>query len=471
MIAINSTDKMAGKRKMSFSVDKKKTLKITKIVCVVAAVLAVAAISLAVRDYIVLNEKSSALTQLSLYNVQNLRANALTKDSMQGISDIKDLITLQQDALSEKNASITYFAKLQTPYEQFLNYILFPSMNIWKDRYNNTINTAIIGQQYLSKNPYMDNNLISHWTDFFRHIGRNTQYNEINDISIGRLQENTNGSFTLPIDVSFSSSNKRSFLMLVDKLSITSNRGNISLINEFMYNLWDEVKKDMNLEATGNAETTLDERIGKGMYEWLNGTGNTRFVTEEEVDRAVMQTVGCTDTNQNFCYFKFREKFRSIPLLAYTLGFPANNSADQLKGFILSLPPVISVKQFSFEKKARAIGGAGEQYAGHIQIEVFGKAISQKELDEISAAIGKQCFVSRNPMTPKNAIQYLQDNTKQFGSIAKLSNEKSKDLSDLSVLFNTIDKEYGTLPRYKQVVKLFEMYRMLDDSGLCGAKQ
>lgn len=455
---------------MSFSIDKRKALKIAKIVCAIAGVVAMVFISLAVRDYILLNQKSSTLTQLSRYNIQTLRTNALTKDSIQSISDIKDLITLQQDAQTEKETSINYFAKLQTPYENFLQYILFPSMNIWKDRYSNSIDTTIIGQEYLDKNPYMDNNLISHWTDFFRDIGKNTQYNEINDISIGKLQENLNGSFTLPIDVSFSSSNKRSFLMLVDKLSITSNRGNISLINEFMYNLWDEIKKDMQTEVTGNEDKTLDQAIGKGMYEWLNGTGNVHFVTEDEVDRAVMQTVGCTDTNRDFCYFKFREKFRSIPLLAYNLGFPANNNADQLRAFLLYLPPVISVKQFSFEKKTGSLGG-GQQYAGHIQIEVFGRAISQPELDEISDSIGKQCFVSRNPLTPKSAIQYLQDNTKQFGSIAKLSNEKSKDLSDLSSLFTSISTQYPSLPRYKQVVKLFEMYRMLDDSGLCGAKQ
>lgn len=89
------------------------------------------------------------------------------------------------------------------------------------------------------------------------------------------------------------------------------------------------------------------------------------------------------------------------------------------------------MKQFSFEKKASSLGNA-DQYVGHIQIDVFGRAISQPELDEISIAIGKQCFPARTAMTSQNAIQYLQDNTKQFGSIAKLSNEKSKDLADLA---------------------------------------
>ncbi len=93
------------------------------------------------------------------------------------------------------------------------------------------------------------------------------------------------------------------------------------------------------------------------------------------------------------------------------------------------------------------------------------------ELDEISTALGKQCFVKEKPMNPDNAIQYLQDNTKQFGSIATFSNEKSKDLTDLSVLFKSIKDEYMKLPKYKKAVRLFELYRMLDDAGLCGVKQ
>lgn len=365
---------------------------------VIAGLLAVLYLGLAVKGYIELNKKSSELTALSHYNIQSLKTNNVTKDAVQNATDIKDLITMHQEAVSEKEMSAQYFEKLQKPYTYFLQYLLFPSMNIWKDSYSDKIDTNIIGQDYLSKNPYIDNNLISHWTDFFRDIGRNTQYNEINDINIGNIAENLNGSFTLPINVSFSSSNKRSFLMLVDKLSITSNRGNISLINEFLYNLWEQLKQDQANILTGSEN--LDQEIGKRLYAWVYNAGsgdNALFVSESTVDKAVMQTVGCTDTNKDFCYFKFREKFRSIPLLAYSLGFPSNNNGGLLRSFLQYLPPVINVKQFSFEKKSGALG-TPDQYVGKIQIDVFGRAISQKELDEIAAALGKQCFVNDKPM-------------------------------------------------------------------------
>ena len=237
-----NTEATPAKKKFSFTMKKATALKLARTIAVLVGLLAVILIGLGVSEFLVLNKKSNTLTALSNYNIQTIRTNPLTKDYVQNATDIKDIIAVHQEALSEKEISVQYFDKLQKPYTYFLQYILFPSMNIWKDSYSDKIDTTIVGQEYLQRNPYMDNNLISHWTDFFRDIGRNTQYNEINDISIGQLTENENGSFTLPIDVSFSSSNKRSFLMLVDKLSITSNRGNISLINEFMYNLWDQLK-------------------------------------------------------------------------------------------------------------------------------------------------------------------------------------------------------------------------------------
>jgi hypothetical protein len=49
--------------------------------------------------------------------------------------------------------------------------------------------------------------------------------------------------FYLPITVSFSSPNKRSFLLLVNKLSMTSNTSNISLLNEFFFYLLMNIKE------------------------------------------------------------------------------------------------------------------------------------------------------------------------------------------------------------------------------------
>jgi hypothetical protein len=52
----------------------------------------------------------------------------------------------------------------------------------------------------------------------------------------------------MPITVSFVANSKRAFLLLADKLSMTSNKENISLINEFFYYLRGEIKKDKQKE-------------------------------------------------------------------------------------------------------------------------------------------------------------------------------------------------------------------------------
>jgi hypothetical protein len=67
-------------------------------------------------------------------------------------------------------------------------------------------------------------------------------------MNIGDLTEDATGYFSMPITVSFTANSKRAFLLLVDKLSITSNKENISLIDEFFYYLRDEIKKDKSKE-------------------------------------------------------------------------------------------------------------------------------------------------------------------------------------------------------------------------------
>jgi hypothetical protein len=57
--------------------------------------------------------------------------------------------------------------------------------------------------------------------------------------------------FYTPITISFSSPNKRSFLLLVNKLSTTSNQNNISLLNEFFYYLLESIR-DLKSEIIDN---------------------------------------------------------------------------------------------------------------------------------------------------------------------------------------------------------------------------
>ena len=56
-----------------------------------------------------------------------------------------------------------------------------------------------------------------------------------------KLIDNPNYFYT-PITITFTSPNKRSFLLLVNKLSMTSNTNNIALLNEFFHHLLESIK-------------------------------------------------------------------------------------------------------------------------------------------------------------------------------------------------------------------------------------
>jgi hypothetical protein len=57
------------------------------------------------------------------------------------------------------------------------------------------------------------------------------------------MEENPEYFYT-PITIEFSSPNKRSFLLFVNKLSTTSNQNNISLLNEFFFYLLKAIRDE-----------------------------------------------------------------------------------------------------------------------------------------------------------------------------------------------------------------------------------
>lgn len=82
-------------------------------------------------------------------------------------------------------------------------------------------------------------------------------------MKIGDFVEDEAGFFNMPITVSFVANSKRAFLLLVDKLSMTSNKEKISLINEFFYYLRNEIKKGKENEIKA-LEDTYATTFGSG---------------------------------------------------------------------------------------------------------------------------------------------------------------------------------------------------------------
>jgi hypothetical protein len=195
-----------------------------------------------------LKQKIPQLQNLASYDIRVLQSNEMTQSIMGNMNTLNDLIeentTTQTDIASYKQ----HLDALQVPYAYFLQYVYLPSLNIWENPFTHQIDPNIIGLEYLQKNPYNDITLLQRRSDFFKNVGDNNESNDISDINIGNIVENQSGYFTMPITVSFIANSKRAFLLLVDKLSMTSNRENVALINEFFYYLRQEIKKEKTSE-------------------------------------------------------------------------------------------------------------------------------------------------------------------------------------------------------------------------------
>jgi hypothetical protein len=80
------------------------------------------------------------------------------------------------------------------------------------------------------------------------------------------VEDKENDLFYIPMTIKFVANSKRSFLLLVENLSITSNQKNISLINEFIYNLRQKIKEEKSdiineLQSQYEKETNQDTII------------------------------------------------------------------------------------------------------------------------------------------------------------------------------------------------------------------
>ena len=102
---------------------------------------------------------------------------------------------------------------------------------------------------------------------------------------------------------------------------------NLSLINEFIFHVWNNIKEEKSVLLT-NAQEQLkdalpyvaqdqDRLIGYLLYEWVMKGGDNVLVSNAIMTKAVRQTAGCIDESQSQCNYLFRQKMRNVPYLAY----------------------------------------------------------------------------------------------------------------------------------------------------------
>lgn len=377
---------------------------------------------------------------------------------------IQDAIVWLNEATDTVDRYYAYLNSLQAPYTTMLQHILLPSLFIWKDPYTGELDTSIVGRKFIEENPFADTALIQYWSDFFRNVGDGTDYIVIKDMKLWNMEEWVE-QFTIPVTVSFVAPTKRAFLLLVDKISLTSQEATISLINQFFYHLRAAIKQDPSITEKA-WEQGEDAYIGQYLYQWAFSDGPNSLVTTGVLFQAVQDTAQCQLLNTQTCLYTFRNTYRSIPQLAYGIGLDINTQSIQaLRRFIQELPPLITIADFNFQKTpVRA--GAQPQYEWSVVIHMHGRSVKNDDVDQVAFTLWNQCLGSNVFLSPQTALETIDAYLRRV-SDSQLAQQQSTQLLQLRRIVDENQTQFTTLTNYNKVIKLFELEKMLSDAGIC----
>ena len=430
------------------------------------------------------------LKELNQYNLSEFQSSdAMNEDRDHLPSTIDEMIAVYNSSKNNKERLEWELYFKTSVYNEFLRNFLLPSLNIWKDPYTKKIDIDILGRRYLDMNPYQDISLLSQWSSIIRDSWKDVWWiNEVTDMRIWDIQEEKEEwYFKIPITVSFKSNSKRAFLLLVDKLSLTSNVNNLWLLNDFTYYLFnsirekksDEIKKlieEYGIEKPDNQDEKYFNNvvISRYLYNWIfwPDTEECRLIDDDVIDNAVRQSIICWTDTSSICYFRFRDKYRNIPELAYSIGLlKVSNKPLVLKRFFADIPPLIAIESFTFDKQMNDSLSISNnvEYIWDINFSIYGRGLSQEEMDEITKTLAAECFGSwtENDLSIDKVLEPVQTSIEQIGELGQNSVDKMSQLIELRSILNEDKKEFKNMSPYNQMIRKFEYYRMLKNVNLC----
>jgi hypothetical protein len=422
-----------------------------------------------------MNQKSSGLELMNSYSFPELSSNERVKDQYTFRKKLSDMVTFDWDIKNQIKETKEHRMRLSLPYDNLLHFLYIPSLNIWKNPFTNEVDTNLIGEKFLKNNPYSDISLIQQWTDFFKDMWTD-QYNLITDISLESMKKEDNWFVSIPLTVQFETPDRRSFLLLLNKLSMTSYAENVSLINEFMFYLRENIKNEQadtiqQLISSKSIPSSLswsDQIIGYVFFQWItNGTPNN-LLTQDIINKTITKVAWCTTEDQEKCLYMFREKYRSLPYLAYSVGRSNVNSVKWLQQFLQKLPPIISLENLSFDRKTKKGKiSVDEWYKWSISIKVYAMDVLSNEVDDIADKLWWLCFVDKSRMSSSQAITILTKLIDQLWKQYSINEKRARQLRQMVDYITTIQSDYDTLPNYKKVIRLFEIYRTVKEWNAC----
>ncbi len=234
---------------------------------------------------------------------------------------------------------------------------------------------------------------------------------------------------------------------------------------EFSKSLWDMSEEELS--------TYRDRVIGYNLYHWINGDSISekmgQLIDNFVIEKAIKESASCTELNQK-CLYNFREKYRNLPYLAYRIWLENQwNRTSWLLEFLQDLPPAIAITSFGFEKYSNSsfLNNKEEEYKWKITFNAYGRNILDSELDEASSMLWKLCFWSNSDqkISPDTASEYVDKAIVLLWWNREYSNVSS--LLELQSLFASIQESYGGMSNYDKMIKLFEIWRMMNDANLC----
>lgn len=423
------------------------------------------------------NKETTNIEKLEKYNIQQLEDNPNTNNVVSSATTISDLLKINANIQKETQRYEDHKAELQSSYTNFLQYLLVPGLNIRKAPYTDSIDTNLIGSNFLDKNPFNDINLYQKWSNFFGSTEKN-EINSIDNLEIGNITETDFGLYSMKISFSFIAPSKNALLFLADKISTTSDKDNISLLGEFVYYLRQQIKSDKETEIEAltkdpdNKEiaTNQDQIIGKSLYNWVLNNWEAKLIDDKVINKTIKNIMECWTQSDTECLYKFRDKFRNIAELAYTLGDVNNNNKTRdLQNFFKNLPPLMAVQRFTYNKIINTqVLDQSITYQGNIELEIYGQNITPNDISEIAKVLWKKCFGTEKEISPSMAIDIInQSSSKSASDTSKQGDASLNKINDLKNILDGINTEYPTLNNYKKTIRLFEVYRTLNEGWFC----
>ena len=127
---------------------------------------------------------------------------------------------------------------------------------------------------------------------------------------------------------------------------------------------------------------------------------------------------------------------------------------------------MIVVKDFKFNKVDRdeIIKQSDWLYEWSVSINIYGQNIKQEDIEEIWNELWKRCLWENNTLTVETAKSTIEEIISKRKTIEDNNDLKNNDILNI---INKIWEEYWTLNNYKKTIRLFEIYRMLNEGWLC----